>query len=92
VGQRTRRHARGSGASRRHPSRLDPRPWRPGVFDRRDGLAAVFVRSLHAIAAAAQAQATLTTEAWPEDAPVRVRMGVHCGEAMNVTVTTSARR
>src|SRR5262249_44075815 len=47
-----------------------------------DGLAAVFARSVDAIAAAAEAQAALTTEAWPEDAPVRVRMAVHTGEAI----------
>jgi predicted ATPase/class 3 adenylate cyclase len=47
-----------------------------------DGLAAVFARSIDAVAAAAQAQAALTTEAWPQDAPVRVRIGVHTGEAV----------
>ena len=47
-----------------------------------DGLAAVFARSLDAIAAASEAQAALTTEEWPKDAPVRVRMGVHTGEAV----------
>jgi class 3 adenylate cyclase len=36
-----------------------------------DGLAAVFARS------AAQAQAALTAEEWPQDAPVRARMAVH---------------
>jgi predicted ATPase/class 3 adenylate cyclase len=47
-----------------------------------DGLAAVFARSVDAVAAAADAQAALTIEAWPADAPVRVRMGVHTGEAI----------
>ncbi len=47
-----------------------------------DGLAAVFARSIDAVAAAAQAQAALTTEAWPLDAPIRVRIGVHTGEAI----------
>jgi predicted ATPase/class 3 adenylate cyclase len=47
-----------------------------------DGLAAVFARSLDAVFAAAQAQAALTAEAWPDDAPVRVRMAVHTGEAI----------
>src|SRR5262249_13542116 len=47
-----------------------------------DGLAAVFARSVDAIAAASQAQAALTTETWPKDAPVRVRMGVHTGETI----------
>jgi predicted ATPase len=47
-----------------------------------DGLAAVFARSADAMAAASQAQAALTAEAWPQDAPVRVRMAVHTGEAV----------
>jgi predicted ATPase/class 3 adenylate cyclase len=47
-----------------------------------DGLSAVFARSVDAIAAASEAQAGLTTEVWPQDAPVRVRMGVHTGEAI----------
>jgi class 3 adenylate cyclase len=47
-----------------------------------DGLAAVFARSADAMAAASQAQAALTAEAWPSDAPVRVRMAVHTGEAI----------
>src|SRR6516225_1455966 len=34
------------------------------------------------MAAASQAQAALTAEAWPSDAPVRVRMAVHTGEAI----------
>jgi predicted ATPase/class 3 adenylate cyclase len=47
-----------------------------------DGLAAVFARSIDAIAAAAQAQAALTAEAWPDNAPVRARIAVHTGEAV----------
>jgi predicted ATPase/class 3 adenylate cyclase len=47
-----------------------------------DGLAAVFARSADAMLAASEAQAALTAEAWPEDAPVRVRMAVHTGEAI----------
>jgi predicted ATPase/class 3 adenylate cyclase len=47
-----------------------------------DGLAAVFARSADAMAAASQAQAALTAEAWPDDAPVRVRMAIHTGEAV----------
>jgi class 3 adenylate cyclase len=42
-----------------------------------DGLAAVFARSADAMAAASQAQAALTAEEWPQDAPVRARMAVH---------------
>jgi predicted ATPase/class 3 adenylate cyclase len=47
-----------------------------------DGLAAVFARSADAMAAASQAQAALTAEEWPQDAPVRARMAVHTGEAI----------
>ena len=47
-----------------------------------DGLVAVFARAADAMASASQAQAALTAEAWPESAPVRVRMGVHTGEAI----------
>jgi class 3 adenylate cyclase len=47
-----------------------------------DGLAAVFARSVDAFAAASQAQSALSTHAWPPDAPVRVRMAVHTGEAI----------
>ena len=47
-----------------------------------DGLAAAFARSVDAVAAASQAQAALTSELWPENAPVRVRMAVHTGEAI----------
>ena len=46
-----------------------------------DGLAAVFARSMDAVVTAAQAQAALAAEGWPDDAPVRVRMAVHTGEA-----------
>src|ERR1700758_4220879 len=47
-----------------------------------DGLAAVFARSGDAVAAASQAQKALTHEPWPDDAPIRVRMAVHTGEAI----------
>ena len=47
-----------------------------------DGLAAVFARSMDAVAAAADAQAALAAQAWPDDAEVRVRMAVHTGEAI----------
>ena len=46
-----------------------------------DGLAAAFARPGDAVAAARQAQATLTAEPWPAGAPLRVRMGLHTGEA-----------
>jgi predicted ATPase/class 3 adenylate cyclase len=47
-----------------------------------DGLAAVFARAGDAIIAASTAQAALAAEAWPDKAPVRVRMAVHTGEAV----------
>src|ERR1700756_3981703 len=47
-----------------------------------DGLAAVFATSADAMAAASQGQAALTSEEWPQDAPVRARMAVHTGEAV----------
>jgi predicted ATPase/class 3 adenylate cyclase len=42
----------------------------------------VTFRSAHeAVAAAAAAQRALATEPWPDEAPVKVRMGIHSGEA-----------
>jgi predicted ATPase len=46
-----------------------------------DGFAAAFGRAGDAVAAAVEAQVALDTEAWPEEAPIRVRMGLHTGEA-----------
>lgn len=46
-----------------------------------DAFAAAFARAGDAIAAATQAQQSLEAEAWPETAVVRVRMGIHTGEA-----------
>ncbi len=46
-----------------------------------DAFAAVFSRAGDAITAAAQAQGELGAEGWPVSAPVRVRMGLHTGEA-----------
>ncbi|HSL32023.1 MAG TPA: adenylate/guanylate cyclase domain-containing protein, partial [Candidatus Limnocylindrales bacterium] len=45
-----------------------------------DGFLAVFERAPSAVAAAVDAQRRLAAEPWPDDAPVRVRMGVHTGE------------
>ena len=45
-----------------------------------DGFAAAFARAGEAVAAAVEAQRGLGAEPWPEDAPLRVRMGVHTGE------------
>jgi predicted ATPase/class 3 adenylate cyclase len=46
-----------------------------------DGFAAAFESATSALAAALVAQRHLTEEAWPTSAPLRVRMGVHTGEA-----------
>jgi predicted ATPase len=47
-----------------------------------DGVAAAFGRAADALAAATTAQAALTGEIWPEGALIRVRMGLHTGEAV----------
>ena len=46
-----------------------------------DAVFAVFREAVPAILAAVQLQRSLTDHAWPEGAPVRVRVGVHTGEA-----------
>lgn len=61
------------------------------VFDRHrgqvfatggDGFAVAFARAGDALAAAEEAQAALAAEDWPADAVLRVRMGIHTGEAV----------
>ena len=46
-----------------------------------DGMAAAFQRSADAVTAALDAQRALLAEPWPEGADLRVRMGLHTGEA-----------
>jgi class 3 adenylate cyclase len=46
-----------------------------------DGVAAAFERTAAAVSAATEAQLRLTSERWDELAPLRVRMGIHTGEA-----------
>jgi predicted ATPase/class 3 adenylate cyclase len=46
-----------------------------------DSFAAAFARASDAVAAAKSAQERLTGKAWPEPVVVRVRMGLHSGEA-----------
>jgi predicted ATPase/class 3 adenylate cyclase len=46
-----------------------------------DGFAAVFGRAADALKAAEEAQDSLAGETWPADLSLRVRMGVHTGEA-----------
>ncbi len=45
-----------------------------------DALFAVFVSPAAAVRAAADAQRALLAEPWPDDRPVRVRIGIHTGE------------
>jgi predicted ATPase len=40
----------------------------------------VFPRAVDAVAAVVDAQRALSAEPWPEDAPIRVRMGIHTGD------------
>ncbi|MDP8957830.1 MAG: adenylate/guanylate cyclase domain-containing protein, partial [Actinomycetota bacterium] len=46
-----------------------------------DAFFVVFQTASQAVAAALAAQRALSGHGWPEDAPVRVRMGIHTGEA-----------
>ena len=45
-----------------------------------DALFVAFDRPTAAVAAAIDGQRAILGETWPPDAPVRVRMGLHCGE------------
>lgn len=49
-----------------------------------DAVFLVFHAATDALRAAADAQRALATEAWPDAAEVRVRMGIHTGEAMRL--------
>jgi predicted ATPase/class 3 adenylate cyclase len=46
-----------------------------------DAIFAVFPEAVMAVATAAAAQRAMASEAWPGDDPIRVRMGLHTGEA-----------
>ena len=46
-----------------------------------DAFFVVFASPADAVLACVEAQRALGTHAWPEDAVIRVRIGVHCGEA-----------
>lgn len=46
-----------------------------------DGLMAIFPSAAGSVAASLAAQRDLAAETWPEATPLRVRMGVHAGEA-----------
>jgi predicted ATPase/class 3 adenylate cyclase len=45
-----------------------------------DGFAAAFGRVVDAVAAATDAQSSLSAESWPAEATIAVRMGLHTGE------------
>ena len=45
-----------------------------------DAFFAVFPTAPAAVAAAIEAQQALDTQTWPDDSPIRVRMGIHTGE------------
>lgn len=45
-----------------------------------DSFFVIFARATDAVAAAAAGQRALAAHPWPEEAPVRVRMGLHTGE------------
>jgi predicted ATPase/class 3 adenylate cyclase len=45
-----------------------------------DAFFAVFTSAIDAVAATAEAQREFAAHAWPDDGPVRVRMGMHTGE------------
>ena len=47
-----------------------------------DGLFVAFHRATQAVEAAIEAQRAIASHSWPENAPVRVRMGLHTGEAV----------
>src|SRR5437764_10011477 len=51
------------------------------IGTRGDALFVVFEQASDAVAGAVAAQVALGTYPWPEDCDVRVRMGVHTGEA-----------
>jgi predicted ATPase/class 3 adenylate cyclase len=46
-----------------------------------DGFGSVFARTVDALGAAREAQAGLAVEVWPEGLLLKVRMGIHTGEA-----------
>jgi class 3 adenylate cyclase len=52
------------------------------VLTEGDGFFAVFSSASAGLAAAVRAQRDLAAEPWPPDAPIRVRMGLHTGEAV----------
>lgn len=56
--------------------------WRPVDQGEGDAVFAAFSSPTAAVAAAAQAQRELASEAWPTSVPLRVRIGMHVGEVV----------
>jgi predicted ATPase/class 3 adenylate cyclase len=50
-----------------------------------DSLLVAFGRATDAVQAAQEAQRDLASHAWPDDKPVRVRMGIHTGEVTDAS-------
>ena len=57
-----------------------------------DSRFAVFVHAHDAVAAALDIQRAFAVEPWPTPRPIRVRIGVHSGEASYGRETTTVRR
>ena len=70
------------GATSSHHPRRAQRERGIEILTEGDGFFAVFSSAPAGVAAAVQAQRELAAEAWPSEAPVRVRMGLHSGEAV----------
>lgn len=68
----------------------DHRGARPIAQGEGDSIVAAFARASDAAGAAVAAQIALTTEDWPERCELRVRMGLHTGEAHLVADGTYA--
>ncbi len=50
------------------------------AFTEGDGFLLITERTSDAIAVAVDAQRAIAAESWPDDAPIRVRMGIHTGD------------
>ncbi len=60
------------------------------VLTEGDSFFVVFRSAPEAVAAAVEGQRALEAEPWPDDARVRVRMGLHTGEGSSAPARTSA--
>ena len=50
-----------------------------------DSLLVAFAKATNAVQAAQEAQRDLASHAWPDDRPLRVRMGIHTGEVTDAS-------